>query len=66
MTEMLTLIGEVCRFHVDTLSRSSDMESVTIEDLNKKHIEEFSDWFRDYVSVMSHGDRHGKFIACLL
>lgn len=49
--------------HVDALSRSSDMESVTIEDLNKKHIEEFPDWFRDYVSVMLHGDTHDKFIA---
>jgi ornithine cyclodeaminase/alanine dehydrogenase-like protein (mu-crystallin family) len=66
MTEMLTLIGEICRLHVDALSRSSDMESVTIEDLNKKHIEEFADWFRDYVSVMLHGDTHGKFIAYLL
>jgi hypothetical protein len=35
------------------------MESVTIEDLNKKHIAEFSDWYRDYVSVMSHADTHG-------
>jgi hypothetical protein len=33
---MLTRV--ICRMHIDAQSQTSDMESVTIEELNKKHI----------------------------
>lgn len=40
--------------HIEALSQTSTRQRITDEELNKKHIEEFSDWYRDYVSVMTH------------
>ncbi|GLT55146.1 hypothetical protein SLA2020_282940 [Shorea laevis] len=38
--------------HIEALSQTSTRQRITGEELNKKHIEEFSDWYRDYVRDM--------------
>jgi hypothetical protein len=50
--KVLTLA--IYRMHMEVLRQTNTRERLSESSLHEKHSHEFSDWFRDYVSIMSH------------
>jgi hypothetical protein len=43
----------IYRMHMEVLRQTNTREQLSEAELHEKHRHEFSDWFRDYVSIMS-------------
>jgi hypothetical protein len=44
----------ICRMHMEALRLTNNGDRLSNNGLYKKHRLEFSDWYRNYVSVMPH------------